>query len=151
MSQAVGHSPLIDGVPSSHFGPFMLVSWWTIESLGRFFSGFHPATNFNEPFLHTHLINFILSSPAMVRQSWSASILVIHTFNNGALVRSSSTRPRVGHKLRLLRQYLFTRKIMKNNYSNLSEDFTDSHSKMLAFSVLTLSSYEFLHSSIGRK
>ena len=52
------------------------------------FSGllmFSSATNFIAPFLHTHLIHFISSAPAMVCQAWSADMLAIHSPSiNGA-------------------------------------------------------------------
>ena len=64
MAQAVRSSPPTAGVPSSHLGPSMWVSWWTKRGLGRFFVRFllfSPTTNFILPFLHTHLIHFVSS------------------------------------------------------------------------------------------
>ena len=42
VAQAVRRSPPTAGVPSSHLGPSMWVSWWTKRGLGKFFSGFLP-------------------------------------------------------------------------------------------------------------
>ena len=68
MAQAVRRSPPTAGVPSSHLGHSMWVSWWTKQGLGRFFSGFlplSPTTNFIPPFLHTHLIHFVSFHPPL--------------------------------------------------------------------------------------
>ena len=62
VAHAVSRSPPTAGVPSSHLGPSMWVSWWTKQGLGRFFTGFssfpQPQISFHH-FLHTHLIHFV--------------------------------------------------------------------------------------------
>ena len=108
--QAVRHSPPTAGVPSSRLGPSMWVSWWTKRGLGRFFTGFLPfssTTNFIPPFLHTHLIHFISSALVMVHQAWSAGTLATHgpIIYRGFIASHPSTRPCVGHELRIFIHY----------------------------------------------
>ena len=68
VAQAVRCLPPTTGVPSSHLGPSMWVSWWMKRGLGRFFLGFlpfSPTTNFIPPFLHTRLIHFFSYHPPL--------------------------------------------------------------------------------------
>ena len=77
-----------------------VVSWWTKQRLGRFFSGFLPfssATNFIPPFVHTHLIHFISSVPVMVHQASSAGTDLQYSC---FITSHPSIRPSVGHELR---------------------------------------------------
>ena len=107
MAQTVRRTPPTAGVPSSRLGPSMWVSWWTKWGLGRFFTGFllfSPTTNFIPPFLHTHLtrFRFISSALVMVCQAWSAGTLATHgPINRGFTASHPSTRPCVGHELRI--------------------------------------------------
>ena len=59
VAQAVRHSPPTAGVPSSRLGHSMLVSWWTKQGLGRFFSGFLP---FPLPHISFHHFSTLISS-----------------------------------------------------------------------------------------
>ena len=95
------------GVPNSRLGPSMWVSWWTKRGLGRFFSGFlpfSPATNFISPFLHPHLIHFVSFHPPLwwcVRRGRPAPLLLMDLCYRGFIASHPSTRPCVGHELRI--------------------------------------------------
>ena len=84
VAQAVRRLPSTAGVSSSSLRHSMWVSWWTKQSLGRFFSVFllfSPTTNFIPPFLHTHLIHFSLLnfiSPCDGATDVVSGIIVIH-------------------------------------------------------------------------
>ena len=84
-------------IPNSCLDRSVSVSWWTKRNLSKLFLGwvlpFCPATNFIPPFLHTHLIHLISSTPVMVRQVWSAGIFVIHRPIIYRLHRISSLDP----------------------------------------------------------
>ena len=109
MAQAVRRSPPTAGVPSSRLGPSKWVSWWTKRGLGWFFTGFlpfSPTTNFIPPILHPHLIHFV--SFHFIRPCDGASGVVgrhpcySRTYNIGGFIASHpSTRPCVGHELRI--------------------------------------------------
>ena len=95
------------GVPSSSLGHSMWVSWWTKWGLGRFFAGFlpfSPTTNFIPPFLHTHLIHFISFHQPLWwcdRRGRPAPLPFTDLQYRGFITSHSSTRPCVGHKLRI--------------------------------------------------
>ena len=107
VAQAVRRSPPTAGVPSSRLGHSMWVSWWTKLGLGRFFSGFlpcSPTTNFIPPFLHTHLIHFVSFHQPLwwcVRRGRPAPLLFTDLQYRGFLASHPSTRPCVGHELRI--------------------------------------------------
>ena len=133
MAQAVRRSPPTAGVPGSRLGHSMWVSWWTKRGLGRFFTGFlpfSPTTNFIPPFLHTHLIHFVpFHLPfVMVRQAWSAGTLATH----GPIILGlhPSTRPCVGHELRIFIFYLNLCNKMKECFLiKLTENSPTAHLK----------------------
>ena len=93
--------------PSSRLGPSMWVSWWTKRGQGRFFSGFlpfSPTTNFIPPFLHTHLIHFVSFHQPLwwcFRRGQPAPLLFIDLQYRGFIASHPSTRPCVGHELRI--------------------------------------------------
>ena len=58
--KVVSHSLPTAGVPSSHSSHSMWFSWWVNQSLGSGLLPFSFATNSISPFLHTHLIHFVL-------------------------------------------------------------------------------------------
>ena len=107
VAQAVSRSPPIAGFPSSRLGHFMWVSWWTKRGLGRFFSGFlpfSPTTNSIPPFLHTHLIHFVSFHPPLWwcdRRGRPAPLLFTDLHYRGFIASHPSTRPCVGHELRI--------------------------------------------------
>ena len=104
VAKAVRRSPPTAGVPSSSHS--MWVSWWTKRGLGRFFSGFlpfSPTTNFIPPFLHRLLISsisFHLISPCDGASGVVAGTLATHG-PRGFIASHPSTRPCVGHELRI--------------------------------------------------
>ena len=107
MAQAVRCFPPTAGVPSSHLGPSMWVSWWTTRGLGRFSTGFlpfSPTTNFIPPFLHPHLIHLVSFHPPLwwcVRHGRPAPLLLTDLYCRGFIASHPSTRPCVGHELRI--------------------------------------------------
>ena len=114
----MAQAPPTAGVPSSSLGHSMWVSWWTKRGLGRFFSGFlpfSPTTNFIPPFLHTHLIHF--SFHFICPCDGASGVVGRHpcysrTYNIGGSIASPpTTRPCVGHELRL---FLFLYKSLKD-------------------------------------
>ena len=108
VAQAVRRSPPTAGVPSSRLGPYMWVSWWTKRGLGGFFSGFlpfSPTTNFIPPFLHSHFIHFVWFHQPLwwcVRRGRPAPLLLTDLQYRGFIASHPSTRPCVGHELRIL-------------------------------------------------
>ena len=107
VAQAVRHSPPTAGVPSSHHGLSMWVSWWTKRHLGKFFAGFlpfSPTTNFLPQFLHTHLIHFVSFHQPLwwcIRRGLPAPLLFTDLQYQGFIASHPSTRPCVGHELRI--------------------------------------------------
>ena len=107
VAHAVRRSTPTAGVPSSRLGHYMLVSWWTKRGLGRFFSGFLPfsrTTNFIQPFLHAHLIHFVSFHQPLwwcVRRGRPASLLFTDLQHRDFIASHPSTRPCVGHELRI--------------------------------------------------
>ena len=108
VAQAVRRLPPTAGVPSSHLGSSMWVSWWTKRGLGRFFLGllpFSPTTNFVPLFFHIHLIHFISFHQPLwwcVRRGRPAPSLFTDLQCWGFIASHPSTRPCVGHELRIL-------------------------------------------------
>ena len=99
------------GVLSLHLGNSMWVSWWTKLSLGRCFSGFSPfspAINFIPPFLHNHLIHFILFNLISPCDAVSGGVgrqpCYSQTLNIGLHCNHPSTWPCVGQMLRRRRR-----------------------------------------------
>ena len=113
VAQAVRHSPPTAGVPSSHLGHSMWVLWWTKWGLGRFFTGFlpfSPTTNFISPFLHTHLIHFVSFHQPLwwcIRHGRPAPLPFIDLQYRGFITSHPSTRPCVGHELRIFIYFIF--------------------------------------------
>ena len=111
VAQAVRRSPPTPGVPSSRLGTSMWVSWWPKRGLGRFFSGFlpfSPTTNFIPPFLHTHLIHFVSFHLPLWwcdRRGRPAPLLLTDLLYRGFIASHPSTRPCVGHELRIFFLY----------------------------------------------
>ena len=107
VAQAVRRSPPTAGVPNSRLGPSMWVSWWTKRGLGKFFTGFlpfSPTTNFIPPFLHTHLIHFVSFHQSLwwcVRRGRPEPLLFTDLQYRGFIASYPSTRPCVGHELRI--------------------------------------------------
>ena len=107
VAQAVSLLPPTAGVPSSRLGPSMWVSWWTKRGQGTFFSGFlpfSPTTNFIPPFLHTHLIHFASFHLPLWwcdRHGRPAPLLFTDLQYRGFIASHPSTRPCVGHELRI--------------------------------------------------
>ena len=124
MAQAVRRSPPTAGVPSSRLGPSMWVSWWTKRGLGRFFMGFlpfSPTTNFIPPFLHAHLIHFVSFHQPLkwcVRRGRPAPLLFTDLQYRGFIAAHPSTRPCVGHELRILKNTVTTKNICYINYAS---------------------------------
>ena len=58
VAQAVRRSSLTAGVPSSHLGHSVWVSWWTKRGLDRFFSGF---SHFPLPQISFHHFSTLIS------------------------------------------------------------------------------------------
>ena len=92
----------------SPFGHSMWVSWWTKRGLGKFFLGFFPfstATNFIAPLLHTHLIHFVSFHQPLWwcdRRGRLAPLLFADLQCRGFVASHPSTRPSVGHELRII-------------------------------------------------
>ena len=113
VAQAVRRSPPTAGVPSSRLGSSMRVSWWTKRGLGRFLSGFlpfSPTTNFIPPFLHTHFIHFVWFQQPLwwcVRRGRPAPLLFTDLQYRGFIASHPSTRPCVGHELRIFFIYYY--------------------------------------------
>ena len=103
MAQAVRRSPPTAGVPSSRLGHSMWVSCerngvWVGFSRG--FSRF-PLRHSSHPF------RFISSALVMVRQAWSAGTLATQgPIIWGFIASHPSTRPCVGHELRIFKSRL---------------------------------------------
>ena len=108
VAQAVRRSPPTAGVPSSHLGHSMWVSWWMKRGLCRFFSGFllffpyHKFHSTISPY-SSHPFRFISSALVMVRQAWSAGTLATHgpIMYRGFIASHPLTWPCVGHELRI--------------------------------------------------
>ena len=125
VAQAVRCSPPTAGVPSSHLGPSMWVSWWTKRGLGRFFTGFlpfSPTSNFIPPFLHTHPFRFISSALVMVLQAWSAGTHATHGPIMWGLHRISSLDPPcIGYELTFI--YLWSFAVWRSSLIKYKEKY----------------------------
>ena len=125
MTQAVRHSPPTAGVPSSHLGHSMWVSWWTKRGLGRFFAGFHSTISPHS----SHPFRSISSALVTVCQAWSAGTLATHGPIILGLHRISSLDPtlcwtRVEDILKIsvpYYKYLLRKSALYKHYFNIGE------------------------------
>ena len=108
MAQAVRRSPPTAGVPSSRLGHSMWVSWGTKRGLGRFFAGFF--TLFPLPQISFHHFSTLISSISFHFNS-SCDGTSGEPFTDlqyrGFIASHPSTRPCVGHELRIFIFLLF--------------------------------------------
>ena len=104
-------SPPIAEVPTSCVCHSMCVSWWTKRDLVRFFWRFFPfsrTTNFIPPFLHTHLIHFVSFHQPLWwydRRGRPVPLPFTDLQCRGSISSHPSTRPCVGHDLRMFWRY----------------------------------------------
>ena len=107
MAQAVSRSPPTAGVPSSRLGHSMWVSWWTKRGLGRFFtvSPVFPYHKFHSTIFSTPISSIFVSfHPPLwwcVRRGRPAPLLFTDLHYRGFIASHPSTRPCVGHELRI--------------------------------------------------
>ena len=90
-------------VPSSCLGHSVWVSWWTKRGLGRFFSGFPPFSPTISPH-SSHPFRFISFHQPLwwcIRRGRPASLLFTGLKYRGFIASHPSTRPCVGHELRI--------------------------------------------------
>ena len=102
----------------------ILYSWWTKRGQGRFFSGFlpfSPTTNYIPPFLHPHLIHFVSFQQPLwwcVRRGRPAPLLFTDLQSRGFIASHPSSRPCVGHKLRIfIYHFIITQVIFRRFFS----------------------------------
>ena len=153
VAQAVRRSPPTTGVPSSHLGPSMWVSWWTKRGLGRFFTGFgqdfhgvspvFPYQKFHSTLSphSSHPFRFISSALVMVHQAWSAGTLATHGPIIQRLHRISSLDPTLcWTRVEDIYFYYWSRRTVHDHFN--VQNYQECHKYMKRFGTLVLC-YEF--------